>query len=153
MNRRMSRQPTGGFTLIELVVVLAVLAVLGAVAIPQVQQLRNQARIQALASELASATEDSFAVQLREPNGWPNQWMVNKTGNDDICERLNQPSNNLGSPDGERGGYGIDEIPAGYKVVPAAQATDALITFDVPNAEDRQKNSDITSVTCAIVED
>jgi hypothetical protein len=79
--------------------------------------------------------------------------MVNKTGKDDICERLNQPSSSLGSPDGERGGYGIDEIPAGYKVVPAAQATDALITFDVPNAEDRQKNSDITSVTCAIVED
>lgn len=146
----MSAQRTGGFSLIELVVVLAILAVLGAVAIPQVQQLREDVAVKNAAAGLASAAEQSFALQIRDSNGWPYLWRDDQDPN--ICEALNDPGRNLVPPTDGHGTYGI-EIPAGYTVVPVTSGSTDAVTFSVPNATGGSRDSPTTSVTCALVKD
>lgn len=150
MNGERNTRQSAGFTLIELVVVLAVLAALGAVIIPQVQQLRTEVALKNAASSLASATEHSFAVQLKSGSDWPNQWMVSKTP--EICNSLNNLSSSLRHPTATGGSYAI-EIPSGYSVAPARSASSGAVTFSVPNATGRSADSPTTNVTCALVED
>jgi len=53
-----------GFTLIELVIVLAVLGALSAIAIPQLTGLENEAELQAIAASASSEINNAFARDL-----------------------------------------------------------------------------------------
>jgi len=53
-----------GFTLIELVIVLAVLGALSAIAVPQLSGLREEADLRAVASTASSEVNNAFARDL-----------------------------------------------------------------------------------------
>ena len=148
MNHPLQKAGRAGFTLVEMVIVLAVLAVLAAVAIPQIQQIQRQVELNNVARSLASAAEHSFALQVSDQNGWPGVWTTAYGVN--ICDALNDLSSNLVRPSENGGSYGI-EIPDGYIVAPAANASSEAVTFSVPNATGGSRDSPTTSVLCALI--
>ncbi|QGM21544.1 prepilin-type N-terminal cleavage/methylation domain-containing protein [Spiribacter sp. 2438] len=89
-----------GFTLIELVIVLAVLGVLAAIGIPQLTGLQDQAELQGAATNAASEIGNLFARDLAvdELDGSGDSG-VNWSGGDVCDEVSNSDINALGEGD------------------------------------------------------
>ena len=122
-----------GFTLIELVVVLAVLGVLIAIAVPQFTNFQTQAQLNAAAASLSSAASTDFASDFS--NDDTGDWEQSTTS--DICGALAGSSSILGDilPDGifvDSGTAGADEVE-----------------FSVP-VIDTSDNNNVVSETCKV---
>ncbi|WP_018610193.1 type II secretion system protein [Uliginosibacterium gangwonense] len=106
-----------GFTLIELVVVLAVIATLAAVALPKFVNMRQEARVatvNALYGAVGSAANELRLKCRLTPSCNPN------LGNSSLTVNGVAYQMNYGWPDGGNAGYGIDmavEISSQYAIV------------------------------------
>ena len=112
-----------GFTLIELVIVLAVLGVLAAIGIPQLTGIQNEAELAGAGSNIISEANNLFAQQLLngelDDDTAPN---IDWTGN--VCSNLNGLSDtNLPSA-------------AGYTLADGTgtEPTETFTTITVPGA-------------------
>lgn len=71
-----------GFTLIELVVVIAILGILATAAIPQLSNLTGEARVAATANTLSSEARSTYGKSLINDSV---DWGANLSGNSTIC--------------------------------------------------------------------
>jgi len=106
-----------GFTVIELIVVIAVIAILAAIALPKFLNMRQEARvatIDALYAAVGSAANELRLKCRLTPSCNPN------AGNSSLTVGGVAYQMNYGWPDGGNAGYGIDmavEISSQYSIV------------------------------------
>ena len=112
-----SKQANGGFTLVELLVVVVILGVLGAVGVPAYFAQVNRARVNT-ANAAALAAAKSCAASLVTGDAY-----VASTGVTGTCNASNVVSNFTSA---------IDPAPAGNQAVARVAATTGAVTLFTP---------------------
>lgn len=103
MTTRLQRRTQGGFTLIEIMVVVVILGILAALVVPQVMSRPDQAKvtvakgdIKAIAAALDMYKLDNFAYPstqqgldalVKKPSGNPQPKNWNRDGTSSVCRR------------------------------------------------------------------
>lgn len=77
-----------GLTLIELAVVIAILGILAAVGIPQLNDLNGEARVNSAATTLSSEVRSQYAKSLVDGTDWPGSLQGNSTVCTDLKNQL-----------------------------------------------------------------
>lgn len=116
---------TAGFTLVEIMIVVAIIGMLAAIAVPAFMKARNTARRSACVNNLRliEAAKDNYAVDYGETNGMQLTW-------DNLCYYMKDLSNKCFCPSAQN----YEKGPTNYVMGVIGAAPSCLITKGIVGA-------------------